>query len=231
MLTPRQKKILKLIVENYSETATPISSENLARAVNVSSATVRNEMAELSELGYLTQPHTSAGRVPSELGWKMYVDQYVTTSKQLPAKYQQAFAAVLADESVISRDTYKKIAKIIVEFADAAVMVAYTPRDIYYTGLTNLFSQPEFHELQAVVQISQVIDHLDESMTSMYYDVDQLQITVGQDNVFSPECSLVIAPLYQGDEKYIVGILGPMRMNYALNCALLNHTQAALAKS
>lgn len=76
-LTPRQQKILALVVRNYVETAQPVSSKAVAEqsGLGVSPATVRNEMARLEELGYLTHPHTSAGRVPTEQGYRYFVQQ------------------------------------------------------------------------------------------------------------------------------------------------------------
>ena len=76
-LTPRKKQILKIVVESYIDTAEPLGSKAIAERMpeKVSSATVRNELAELSDMGYLEQPHTSAGRIPSPLGYRLYVNE------------------------------------------------------------------------------------------------------------------------------------------------------------
>ena len=76
-LTERKKKILRAIVEEYIRTAEPVSSKTIAvlPEINASSATVRNEMSDLTEMGYLEQPHTSAGRVPSPAGYRLYIDE------------------------------------------------------------------------------------------------------------------------------------------------------------
>lgn len=76
-LTERKREILKRVVEDYIETAEPVGSKVLAQQMggSVSSATVRNELSELSELGYLEQPHTSAGRIPSPKGYRFYVNE------------------------------------------------------------------------------------------------------------------------------------------------------------
>jgi heat-inducible transcriptional repressor len=87
-LTERKKKVLQSIVDLYIRTAEPVGSKAVTELPDMkySSATIRNEMAELESLGYLEQPHTSAGRVPSELGYRFYVDtlvsQYDSTSKE-----------------------------------------------------------------------------------------------------------------------------------------------------
>ena len=76
-LTARKKQILKIVVESYIDTAEPLGSKAIAQRMpeKVSSATVRNELAELSDMGYLEQPHTSAGRIPSAKGYRLYVNE------------------------------------------------------------------------------------------------------------------------------------------------------------
>ncbi len=74
-LTDRKKQILKIVVENYIQSAEPVGSKAISARMGVSSATVRNELADLVELGYLEQPHTSAGRIPSPKGYRLYVNE------------------------------------------------------------------------------------------------------------------------------------------------------------
>ena len=75
-LDDRKKKILQAIIRNYLETGEPVGSRTISKYtdLNLSSATIRNEMADLEELGYIIQPHTSAGRIPSDKGYRFYVD-------------------------------------------------------------------------------------------------------------------------------------------------------------
>ena len=79
-MTERKKKVLRCIVELYIQTAEPVGSKAIAELpeMNYSSATIRNEMAELTAMGYLEQPHTSAGRVPSAAGYRLYVDELMS---------------------------------------------------------------------------------------------------------------------------------------------------------
>src|SRR3954463_999363 len=78
-MTERQQQILSAIVEQYAEVASPVGSSLLAKVFDVSSATVRAEMAELERGGYISQPHTSAGRVPTDKGYRYYVNELVNT--------------------------------------------------------------------------------------------------------------------------------------------------------
>ena len=79
-LNDRKKLILKAIIANYLETGEPVGSRTIAKhpELNLSSATIRNEMADLEDMGYILQPHTSAGRIPSDTGYRFYVDQLMT---------------------------------------------------------------------------------------------------------------------------------------------------------
>lgn len=80
-ISERKKRILTAIVENYIATAEPVGSKTLAEGIGCSSATIRNEMAELTSMGYLEQPHTSAGRVPSPAGYRLYVNELMERQK------------------------------------------------------------------------------------------------------------------------------------------------------
>lgn len=83
-LTDRQHIILKAIIQNYLETGEPVGSRTLSKStdLNLSSATIRNEMADLEDMGYIFQPHTSAGRIPSDKGYRLYVDMLMADKEQ-----------------------------------------------------------------------------------------------------------------------------------------------------
>ncbi len=230
MLTARQEKILKLIVENYIPDVQAISSDALAQVLDVSPATVRNDMHAMTELGFLIQPHTSAGRIPSEKGWHYYVNNFMNAEQKIVQKDFDALESTLNKTNNNTRENIKQIAKVLAELSGTTVVVAHQPRDMYYTGLTNLLSQPEFHESQSVVHISQMIDHLDEVMMNIFNSVEDIGVSVGRENPFSPECSVVIGSLQSGDQKLIIGILGPMRMSYNYNYALLRTVRELLGE-
>src|SRR5271154_4366526 len=82
-MTERQQKVLSAIVEQYAEVASPVGSNLMAKLFNVSSATIRAEMAELERLGFIAQPHTSAGRVPTDKGYRFYVNSLSEEKPQL----------------------------------------------------------------------------------------------------------------------------------------------------
>jgi heat-inducible transcriptional repressor len=85
-LTDRQKKILDVIIQNYLETGEPVGSRTISKSsdLNLSSATIRNEMSDLEEMGYILQPHTSAGRIPSDKGYRFYVTDLMNQKEASP---------------------------------------------------------------------------------------------------------------------------------------------------
>ena len=83
-LDERKRKILKAIIQTYLDTGEPVGSRTISKYtdLNLSSATIRNEMSDLEELGYILQPHTSAGRIPSDKGYRLYVDELMKEKKK-----------------------------------------------------------------------------------------------------------------------------------------------------
>lgn len=113
-LSERKKKILQLVVSDYIETAVPISSKSLTEKhlTNLSSATVRSELAALEELGYLSQPHTSAGRIPSNEAYKLYVSDLMVKENLSPAELDYVKEIFLQNTNDVEQ-VIKQTAKII----------------------------------------------------------------------------------------------------------------------
>src|ERR1035437_4640982 len=141
-MTDRQQKILSAIVEQYAEVASPVGSTLLAKLFNVSSATIRAEMAELERFGYIMQPHTSAGRVPTDQGYRFYVNN-LAGEKELPAEYNasRALTARVAGGGLPER-TIRNAVDTLVELTHN-LGLATIGNQLYIRGLSNLFDQPE----------------------------------------------------------------------------------------
>lgn len=221
-LDSRKEALLRLTVRRYIKTAEPVGSAWLAdeSGLDVSSATIRNELAALEEQGYLLQPHTSAGRAPSEKGYQYYVEHFLDKKKpgaaMIDALTEAANGADEADERL------RRAAKTLAELSNESVLVAFEPRDVYYTGLSNLFGKPEFRQLTLVASMSRMLDHLDEVMEQVFPKVeDDVGIWIGSQNPFGAECGLLIARAPMGDGHGILGLLGPMRMDYDAGAGLL----------
>ena len=222
-MNERQENLLKSIIKEHFKQAQPIGSKLLEEKgrFQLSSATIRNIMAELEEAGFIYQPHTSAGRVPTEKAYRYFLTDYFSGS--LSSKEQSQLLSCLENNKNQPQDCLiKELAKQIAVLSTAAVVVGFSPNSFYYTGLSYLFAQPEFKDPDLVYDLSRVIDHLDKVMSQLFDSISQPQIYIGSDNPFGAECSVVVGPWQAKQARGIMGLLGPMRMDYGKNIGLLN---------
>ncbi len=230
MLTPRQNQIFKQIVENYVFDAQPIGSKLLTDSLDVSSATIRNEMSALEEMNLIYQPYTSAGRVPTVAGYKYYLENFVDKEKLLPKREQQLLTAVWQKSTADYNQSLKNLAKEIADISKHAVLVGFSEKYFYYTGLSNLFAQPEFTAVDLVRSMGYLVDHLDEVVSKIFPHVEGLTVKIGDDNPFSNNCSVLLAKFSEATGDGIIGILGPIRMDYQQNYSLLNYSRNLINK-
>lgn len=223
----RQKKLLALIIEQYIKTALPIGSKLVANksGFDLSSATIRNEMSQLEIDGYITHPYTSAGRIPTQKGYQFYVENFLGNIT-LPQREMSLLTKQLKNFKTLDLELIKETAKGVAALADNMVFASFDKNDFYYTGLSNLFSQPEFIQQELVYNLSCVIDHLDGALSQMFDKVDKdIDILIGQSNPFGADCSALVASYNHNRKKGLIGVLGPMRMNYKLNFGLIKYAQ------
>jgi heat-inducible transcriptional repressor len=215
----RKELILRTIIKEHIKTATPVGSSVLAEKykLNISSATIRNEMAELEKEGFIAQPHTSAGRVPTEAAYRLYIESLKV--KEIREKDKISLNEALGKKDEVG---FKKAAKELAEKSGNAVFWAFHKHNLYYTGISNLFSQPEFSNTNLILDISTVIDRIDEIISEIYNDLKYgEQILLGSENPFGNFCSSIIIKYKKGDYPGLFGILGPMRMDYEKNLGLV----------
>lgn len=125
MISERQKEILKAIIEEYIKTAKPVSSSQICKLVKCSSATIRNEMVFLSDLGYLEKNHFASGRIPSELGYKYYVDNLMKP-KDMTGEEMLKLQTIFQNQSLALSDTIKKSIEIVSEITNYTSVVLGT---------------------------------------------------------------------------------------------------------
>ncbi len=229
-MTDRQLQILNAIVEQYAEVASPVGSNLLAKAFNVSSATIRAEMAELEQMGYISQPHTSAGRVPTDKGYRLYVNSLTEDAK---TKDGSALATRRAERALSARVVsggspdrmIRNAVDTLVELTHN-LGLATIGDQLYMSGLSNLFGQPEFINGMQVRQVAQLLDNLEPWLREAGLN-EPLSVYIGQENPIgrSAGCSLIISR-FRGpfsDQSY-VGVLGPTRQSYRDVMSLVRRT-------
>ncbi|HPA25535.1 MAG TPA: HTH domain-containing protein [bacterium] len=225
---PRQKQLFLTIVEEYIKTAEPVSSKLIAEKFNldVSPATIRNDMMELESADLIYQPHVSAGRVPTEFGYKKFVTENVDLTKEISNKVKEEINKIIKNIKVEESEIrIKSLAKIMAEKSGLAIFVGFKNNDVYYTGLSNLFSEPEFKNTTLVCNLTAVLDHLDEVMLNIYEQFnEEVMVKIGKDNLFANDCSIVVVKI----KNILFGIIGPMRMDYQKNVELINLVKSIL---
>lgn len=219
-MTPRQQYILSEIIETYAHTAEPVSSQLLTEKIEVSSATIRAEMAELERLGYIMQPHTSAGRIPTDRGYRMYVNN--VKELQADGRVSQALARRVATAGEADR-AVKQAAESLAEITHNLGLATLSD-GLFFSGLRNLFGQPEFMGAQAL-ELARLLDNLDEWLSEAA-PRGPISVFIGHENPVgkSSGASLIIARFGSpySDNSYI-GVLGPTRQNYSRVMGLVNY--------
>jgi len=191
-----------------------------------SSATIRNEMGQLEDEGYLEQPHVSAGRIPTAHGYRMYVREHMKPT-QHEAIVRKRFAT-LKDQYLMKKDqekAYEGVALLTHMIPNIAFATVPHKERVYYLGLSNVLKQPE---VQAdPVLASGIAEVLEEHLTTMLEAIevdDQIRYYIGEENILEQihSCSLMVTTYQMRDYEGVIGILGPMRMDYGYNTVALD---------
>ncbi len=216
MMTDRQKNILCAIVEQYAEVASPVGSNLLAKVFQVSSATIRSDMFELESKGYITQPHTSAGRIPTDKGYRFYVNLLNTNDQVLFNKPR--FENALVSRVVHSGEPEQAIKNAVDTLVELThnLALATIGDQLYISGLSYLFGQPEFIDYQQVMRVARLLDNLEPWIKEAAPN-ETLSVYIGQENPVgrSAGCTLIIS-CFKGkfSDKSYIGTLGPTRQSY-----------------
>ena len=231
-LSERQKNILLSIIEKYVQTAEPVGSEEIARFSNfaLSSATIRNEMAILEEKGYLYQPHTSAGRIPTDKGYRFFVNHITTQNlHQMDANEQRMLETELVKLKLREKMMARTLARLLSTFShNMAITGLLEEKKFFESGIKELITQPDFQNTDEICQIAEMLDYLDENIEEITQELEpkKIKTLIGQEHFFtkSGECAIIISQcLLPEGEKGIIAILGPKRMEYRRNISIIEN--------
>lgn len=218
MLTDRQSQILNVIVEEYIHTATAVSSATVfdKGILDVSCPTIRNEMAALTDMGLLVQPHTSAGRVPTEKGYRFFVDVLIASHE--PA---QLAAETTRKLPVPTRQMKDRAQRISSYTNDLVVFIDNEDGEVKYVGLKKVLRNPEFSTHASVISILEELERFENYIGEIEKCLsERLEIFIGSENPFleNPGYSMISSRM----QDSFIALLGPMRMNYRSNLMLFD---------
>ncbi len=219
-LTERQTQLLKSIVEEYISTAQPVGSVNLVekQGLNVSSATVRNEMARLLKAGFLEQPHTSAGRIPTTLCLRHYLNT-IMQEVELPVLKEVAFKQRLWQERFEPDRMLRQAALALAEATGYLAFVTAGVGRLSSAGVANILDHPEFFDIDVTKAVLSLLDN-DANFHSLLAKARveaEVHALIGEElgEANLENCAVVFSPFKTSKLEGHVGVFGPARIDYA----------------
>jgi transcriptional regulator of heat shock response len=243
----RKDKILDIIVRSYIDTAEPVGSRTISRHYNLglSPASIRNVMADLEEQGLLKQPHTSAGRIPSDKGYRYWVD-CLMKPEEMRDKEKEWILRELGKARTIE-GLAEKVSKVISELTDNAALIYIRSlkrvsflthlleelvkaerlgdfleeeSELFIEGAFRMFEQPEFQDIHKMRLFLQAFDEKEDFLQIFLKDLyeEGVQVHIGKESGLGDleDVSLVVKDWYLGDHPIGgVAVVGPTRMRYA----------------
>ena len=234
-MTERQMAILAAIIEQYAEVASPVGSVTLAKLFGVSSATIRSEMAKLEEAGFIKAPHTSAGRIPTDKGYRVYVNTITDAQLSDMPKLDRGVKAIEARVSSQQSRADRAIRGAVDGLVELTrnLGLATIGDELYINGIGNLFSHPEFLVGDHAQQVARLLDNLEPWLREAAPN-EPLNVYIGSENPIgkSSGASLIISKFRSpfSDHSYI-GVLGPTRQDYARTMHLVSRAGRMLEES
>ena len=225
----RRKKILKAVVKEYQRTGEPVASHDLARRwhFDFSPATARAEMLVLDKEGFLEQPHTSAGRLPTDKAFRFFIEEL--GEEELSQSEREQILERLRE---FHDDSMKERAQFLADCSRGLGLSGIFGRaaDWHGAGLRWLAEEPEFED-DDLKNIMKCFDSLEDDFNKFFSDLDEeTAIFIGRENPikYLRNYSLVVTGFAKEDGRGVLGILGPKRMNYQRNKFVLEETRKKL---
>lgn len=226
-ITSRQAKILAAIVKENCESGQPVASADLVEkyAMGVSGPTIRNEMQALEKMGYITQPHTSSGRVPTDAGFRYFVNQLMDKFR-LTLKEQESLKHELFKLQSAHTEIGRRLAKLLSEHSQQASFTLF-PEETSAVGISNLLSNPAL-PVEDAKEIAEFFDHLDEHADTMIAEFTGKgpSAKIGKEIQLSKKSdySMIVSGLtLPSGKKGVIGLIGPKSMKYEKNLSLMEY--------
>ena len=232
----RQEKILKYIVKEYIKTAEPVSSKALAEKYNVkaSPATIRWDMVDLAEEGYLLQLYASSGRIPTEKAYRFFIEKFCDpklsskTEKQIEELFFKKEEDKIKKNKIIENEIIRELGELIA-LISGNVSILVFGREIFWQGFSYLLSQPEFYEPGEMLEATKTFENLYQKIRDEEFLDEGIKIYIGKENPFDGDENLTL--ILGGLEKGVIGILGPKRMDYQQNIALVKKSRELIEET
>jgi len=237
-LTDRQQELLRAVVELHVKSGEPVGSEQVEKEydLGVSPATIRNEMVKLTEMGYLKQPHTSAGRAPTSMGYKFYISELMR-ERQLPVSAEVSMKTNLwqkrHEEDQLLREAVKNLAT-----RCQMLSLAMSSNDnIYYAGAANILDWPEFEDIDVTRFVLKMFDEFPtlQQIIGQARGTDPMHVLFGDELGYEHlhPTSFVFARYIAHDDTKtgVIGVIGPARMNFPVVIPYVRYVSNLVAQA
>ena len=231
-LNERQKQVLEIVAVSHIRSASPIGSGYVSRILDLSSATIRNVMGELEDMGYISKPHTSAGRVPTTSGYRYYVRRLLRL-KEISQEDRNFIETEYRRPASSVEAMLDKVSHLLSVMTKQAGVACVSNLKFYIDGASNMMDMPEFRSLERMKLLFRLFEEKRELMKLFEEDLDSegVKIHIGEKDRFEMlgDMSLITANYRMKDrEKGSLGIIGPMRMNYSVLIPLVDAVSASI---
>ncbi len=225
MLNSRQARLLGLLIRDYIEDPRPVGSLALVKRhqLNLSPATVRNDFMVLEENGFIVQPHTSAGRIPTVSGYKYFV-RYLLEVQAIKQKEAAQLRA-------LKRLDRHALALALANISGESITLIESDGRYFVSGLSQLMNKPELEDADTRAHVGKMFDHFEHVTDALFKKMNENVTCLIGDGRFSvASCSIMGVKIRSDNaEPFIILMCGPVRMNYEANHTLLNHVQQLYA--
>jgi len=251
MITTRQEKILNTIVQEYINLAQPVSSQLLEKRYDfgICPAMIRIEMQKLTDQGFLFQPHTSAGRIPTDRGYRFFVDNLFKEDYNPPlagsrsslrsewapiSEFEDKIEEILREEKEDILKWATHLTKFLAEESSSFAIFNLLERDfLLKEGWEEILGEPEFENKNFVSDFVEFLENFEENLEDLKIN-SGIKIYIGKENPFvkTKDFSIILTKCCLPDnEKGILSLLGPKRMAYERNISLIKSLAEALAEA
>ncbi len=228
MLTERQKAILEAVIREYVASAEPVASEHIVRKYRLpaSPATVRNELLVLDEAGFLDQPHTSAGRVPTDKGYRFFIN-HLMGGDGIAKREEAALRELHELEDPV--DFVRQASRLFSELTRAFSLSGLPDDELYYKfGIRTVLREPEFSDTRLMHEFSALVDVIEDEFERLFDPAEfaEPKVFIGAENPirFARHCGMIVQTLEApSGREGVIALIGPKRMDYQHHLALLKY--------
>lgn len=231
----RQQLILEDVINEFVRTAVPVGSQNLVEnyRFDLSPATVRAEMQKLTEGGYLEQPHISAGRIPTDKGYRFFVDDLLEKGDGRVAsnlRIEEKIFKLLKKLEKESQDLISfshQLTKILASFSSCLALTYLLEENVLWKeGWQEIFREPEFKDATYVLKFTKTVNDFEGAMEEFKIEnYSEIQVYIGKENPINSvkEFSIILSSFPMFEQRGLLAILGPKRMPYSKNIKVLQN--------